>query len=94
MDGKAYVSILADIDFDGKIKPLSLKWEDGRQWPIDEVREVRYASSYRAGASGVRYTCLVKGREVHIYNEEGGRWFMERKGAQAPKGPLITSAPW
>jgi hypothetical protein len=75
---KVYVEVTATFDTDGNITPVSFKWEDGRVFEIDRVVDVRQAASMKAGGTGIRYTCMVRGREVYLFFEED-RWFMERK---------------
>lgn len=83
MDGyenpqKVYVDVLAAFSRDGKLRPLVLKWEDGRRYSIDRVIDVRRAASLKAGGIGIRYTCMVQGKQTYLFFEED-RWFVERK---------------
>ncbi|NLB19193.1 MAG: hypothetical protein GX825_10820 [Syntrophomonadaceae bacterium] len=75
---KVYVTVKAVFDADGGLNPLALVWEDGREYQIDRVTDVRQAASLKAGGTGLRYTCLVRGGPTHIFFEEG-RWWVERK---------------
>jgi hypothetical protein len=76
---KIYISVKAVFYPDGGFKPTSLIWEDGREYEIDRVTDIRRAASLKAGGTGIRYTCKVRGKEVYLFLEED-RWFMERKG--------------
>jgi len=76
MPAKVYVSVLAICHQDGTTQPLRVIWPDGRKFGIDNVMDIRKAASYRAGGTGVRYTCEISGKVVFLYDEEG-RWFME-----------------
>lgn len=76
---KIYLSVKAVFYPDGGFKPVSLVWEDGREYEIERVTEIRRAASLKAGGTGMRYTCKVSGNEVYLFLEED-RWFMERKG--------------
>ena len=76
---KVYISVRAVFYPDGGFKPTSLIWEDGREYEIDRVTDIRRAASLKAGGMGIRYTCRVAGKEVYLFLEED-RWFMERKG--------------
>ncbi|NLF45063.1 MAG: hypothetical protein GX581_03205 [Syntrophomonadaceae bacterium] len=75
---KIYISVRAVFYPDGGFKPTSLIWEDGREYQIDRVTDIRRAASLKAGGTGIRYTCKVAGKQVHLFLEED-RWFMERK---------------
>lgn len=87
---KVYVEVTVTFDTEGKITPVSFKWEDGRVFEIDHVTDVRQAASMKAGGTGIRYTCMLLGREVRLFHEEN-RWFMERKKEQFYYFPTIQS---
>ncbi len=78
MSDKVYVSVLAICHQDGRTQPLGVIWPDGRKFGIDNILDIRKAASYRAGGTGMRYTCEIYGKVVFLYDEEG-RWFMEGK---------------
>jgi hypothetical protein len=75
---KIYVSVKADFYPDGGFKPTSFIWEDGREYNIEKVTDIRRAASLKAGGTGIRYTCRVQNKEVYLFLEEN-RWFMERR---------------
>ena len=45
------------------------------------IKDTRRAASLKAGGVGIRYTCVVNGRDSHLYYEDNNMWFMERAGA-------------
>jgi hypothetical protein len=57
---------------------LSFVWEDGREFEIDKVLEIERAASIAAGGLGIRYTCMVCGKQTYLYRDDT-IWFMERK---------------
>lgn len=75
---KVYVDVLAKFTKEGMLMPKHFTWEDGHEYDIDRVKDIRRVASTRAGGVGMRYTCLVEGKEVYLYLEED-KWFMERK---------------
>lgn len=77
---KVYVSVKAVFYPDGGFKPTSLIWEDGREYAIDRVIDIRRAASLKAGGTGMRYTCRIENKTVYLFLEED-RWFMERRGS-------------
>jgi hypothetical protein len=77
---KVYVGVLAEFDPDGGILPLSFVWEDGKRYTVDRVTDIRRAASLKAGGIGMRYTCVVCGKQTYLYLDED-RWFMERRQA-------------
>lgn len=75
---KIYISVKAVFYPEGGFKPTALVWEDGREYAIDRVTDIRRAASLKAGGTGIRYTCKVAGKQVYLFLEED-RWFMERR---------------
>lgn len=75
---KVYVSVKAMFFPDGGFKPIAFIWEDGHEYEINKVTDIRRAASLKAGGAGIRYTCKVHNQEVYLFLEED-RWFMERK---------------
>lgn len=61
---------------DGKCTPIKILWEDGRQFQIDKVLDIRKASALKCGGIGIRYICRICNKEVAIFDEEGC-WFIE-----------------
>ena len=75
---KVYVDVTATFTKDGILIPQKFIWEDGREYEVISVKDVRRAASTKAGGVGQRYTCVVEGKEIFLFYEED-RWFMERK---------------
>lgn len=75
---KVYVGVKAEFMPDGKLLPLSVIWEDKREFPIDSVTDIRRAASLKAGGAGIRYTVKILGNETYLFLEEN-KWFVERK---------------
>lgn len=80
---KRYVSVVARMDEDGRIRPLSIQWRDGRTYAIDDVISIRRASSRRVGGDGTCYTVRI-GRKVTYLFYEDPRWFVEEIVAENP----------
>ena len=78
---KVYVEVMARFTADGRLQPVAFTWEDGRRSEIDRIVKCVRCASRKAGGVGIRYTCIVGGRECHLYYEENLHWFMERKSA-------------
>ena len=76
---KVYVDVKARISKEGKLVPLSIIWTDGSEYEIQCVKDVRRAASLRAGGAGIRYTCMIAGKESHLFYEDNNMWFVERK---------------
>ena len=76
---KVYVSVTAVFTTEGKLVPKSFVWKNGHVYDIQKVTDVRRAASLRAGGAGLRYTCIVDGRESHLFYEENNLWFVEER---------------
>ena len=82
---RIYVKVTSDFDSTGYMNPKSITWEDGRVFPIDQVRDFRPASRLGVGGSSDCYTVLIRGVEKHLFFERAserfasrfGRWFVE-----------------
>lgn len=76
---KIYVDVNATFSKDGRLIPRSFIWTDGHVYEIQRVKNVCRAASLKAGGVGMRYTCVVDGRESHLYYEDNNMWFLEGK---------------
>lgn len=77
--GKRYVEVTVVFSEEGNVRPLDIRWEDGRHFEIDRVLNVQRASSLRTGGCGMRYTCMINGQRSYLYYENDGRWFVDLK---------------
>lgn len=77
MSRKVYVNVLAEFTSDGQLIPKSLTWTDGTVYEIEKIVDARRAASIVARGMGVRYTCLIKGSERHLFYEDNNLWFVE-----------------
>lgn len=76
---KKYVQVVAAFSPEGRLIPLCIIWEDGRKFEVDKVKKCVRAASRKAGGVGLRYTCMIHGREAILYYEENYKWFVEAK---------------
>ncbi len=78
MARKVFVAVTVRVDASGKMRPLSLVWEDDTVYNIDRVTDVRRMASTKAGGIGERYTVNINGKQSYLYYE-APRWFVEAK---------------
>ena len=89
MNIKVYVDVTARFNSEGVLIPLSLTWENGEEFEIDRVTDIRQAAAMKAGGQGDRYTIWVRGKQSYLFFERNhyltgnnlGRWFVERRTA-------------
>ena len=83
---KVYVAVIASFSEDGHLFPRRLRWEDGREYSIEKVLDVRPAA-LKAGGQGDRYSVQINGHQSYLFFERSpnisgtnlGKWFVERK---------------
>ena len=78
---KVYVDVIAEFTKDGMLRPKSFTWVDGTVYEIQRIKDIRRTASLKAGGVGLRYTCVINGRDSHLYYEDNNMWFLERSGA-------------
>lgn len=84
---KAYIKVTASFSEDGVMTPLSVTWEDGREYIVDRVLDVRPAAAMKAGGQGDRYAVRILGKQTYLFFERDarpggpspGKWFVERR---------------
>lgn len=75
---KVLVKVLLLVATDGTKTPLSLTFEDGKEYRIDRICGIRRAAASKVGGTGIRYTILVGGKQTYLFEDEG-QWFVEAK---------------
>ena len=75
---KVYVDVDAHFSKDGQLMPSAITWEDGHRYPVDRVTDVQRCASRKAGGVGIRYTCIVGGKQSYLFYEVD-KWFVERR---------------
>ena len=75
---KRYVKVIASTDEDGHVTPLSVEWEDGRTYEIDQVLDARHAASLKVGGTGMRYLVRIGSATTYLFHEDP-RWYVEAK---------------
>lgn len=70
------VTVIAKMDSDGFVTPLTLIWSDGKKYEIDKVVDIRKKASLKGGGMGLRYTCMIKNQEKFLWLDEY-TWFVE-----------------
>ena len=66
---KVYVAVIASFSKDGNLFPRRLRWEDGREYSIEKVLDVRPAAVLKAGGQGDRYTVQINGHQSYLFFE-------------------------
>ena len=70
------ITVIAKMQDDGKIIPLTILWENGKAFNIDKVLDIRKKASTKGGGKGLRYTCKILGQERFLWLDDN-IWFVE-----------------
>ena len=76
-NAKVYVGVKAEFKPDGRLLPRSIIWEDGHEYEVDRILDIRRAASLKAGGAGIRYTVRIGRNQTFLFLEED-KWFVER----------------
>lgn len=72
---KVYVEIIAKFK-GGKIYPISIIWNNGKEYTIDKILDIKRVAATNVGGVGLKYTCRIRNKEVNIWLDEN-QWFLE-----------------
>ena len=75
---KRYVPVQVRFDTEGNMRPMVIEFGEGQTYAVDRVTDKRRAACQRVGGVGIRYTCMIQGKETYLWFEEN-RWFVEAK---------------
>lgn len=76
---KVFISVLAYTDTQGAIRPERIRWEDGQEWEVDRVLEVREAHATKAGGFDARFLVRIGNHQRALFLQDDGRWFVENE---------------
>ncbi|MBQ3158343.1 MAG: hypothetical protein IJB98_01470 [Clostridia bacterium] len=72
-----HITVITKMTSSGNVIPLSIIWEDGREFVIDKILDIRPKASTKGGGKGIRYTVRIKGQEKYLFLNEY-LWFIEQ----------------
>lgn len=76
MSEKIAVEMIVEHSKEGIIFPLIMIWDDGREFYIDNVLNIKSARSLKIGGSGIRYRCKIRNKYVYLWLDEN-IWYLE-----------------
>ena len=71
-----YIQVVAKFLENGEVIPLSLFWENGKEYIIDKVISKKNLASTKGGGVGIRYEVKIKSQIKFLFLHEY-RWFVE-----------------
>ena len=78
MARKVYVDCTVRVDKEGNKRPLSIVFEDQKEYIVDRLIQIKRCAARKVGGTGIRYTVRIKGKETYLFEDEN-RWFVEAK---------------
>ena len=78
MARKVFVDVIVRESKDGRKRPMSLLFEDGKSYIIERLVQVKRCAARKVGGTGMRYTVSIMGKETYLF-EDKGKWFVEAK---------------
>lgn len=72
---KKFIRLCAEFQRDGTMVPQRIIWENGAEYPISEIIDVRYFKPDKDGILGIKYTCIILGKIREIYYDDA-RWYV------------------
>ncbi len=73
---KKYVDVVALCTREGQMLPKIVYWNNGNSYKIDSVPKVERIHDPQDGKEHLKYTCLIGGKNAHLYLETNARWFV------------------
>ena len=77
-DIRVYVTVKAVFGPDGRVVPISVRWENGKWYSVDRILDIHRAVSPRTGTGGLRYTVNIGKQQTFLFLDQD-RWFVERR---------------
>ena len=71
---RIFVDVRCECYADGSVRPIGIKWPDGRFWDI--TRTLHISEPTDNEFEGIRYTVLIGSAEKYIYRL-GSAWYVE-----------------
>lgn len=65
-EDKIYVDVNATFTKDGMLLPKSFVWEDGVEYEISKVKDIRRAASLKAAVRDAIYMCRRRKRSISV----------------------------
>ena len=70
------ITVIARMQDNGKVIPLTILWSNEKSFEIDKVLDIRKKASTKGGGKGLRYTCRISGNERYLWLDDN-IWFVE-----------------
>lgn len=72
--------VIVHIGVNGQIKPLKIKiyqYGEERAFIVEKVGKPINGASFKTGVQGTRYSCVIDGKRVNLYQNNENKWFVE-----------------
>lgn len=75
---KVFVEVTLKVSPEGAVRPMSLIFENRKEYMIDRLLHRTPAAATKVGGTGIRYTVRICGQETYLFEDEG-RWYVEAR---------------
>lgn len=76
---KEYVEVTVRIDENGNKRPLTVKYQGLKTYEVEKLKHIIERKASKVGGTGKCYRVVILGTETALYEEDGGKWFVEAK---------------
>lgn len=76
---RVYIGVHSFTTAEGLVLPSRIRWDDGQEWEIDRVLDVRQAHATKAGGNGTRFLVRIGIHQRALFQQDDGRWFVEQE---------------
>ena len=70
LDNRVYVSVTVSMSAEGVMRPINLRWENGRIYDMEHVRQVIPEQTSGNTWVGDVYRVIIHGREKELFSRE------------------------
>lgn len=76
---KRFIDVICLNDRSGKLRPLTLIWDENNKYEITKILEIKPLSLLSSNQTGLKYTCLFSTNIKHNLYLDKGKWYVEEK---------------
>lgn len=73
---KKYLHIVADMRPNAQILPMKVIWNDGREFIIEQILDIKRNNIEKLGEQCMAYYCIISGKRKVIYLDSDMQWFV------------------
>lgn len=91
---KVPVEVVVAVKIDGSSVPMSIRWADGREFPISRATPKKRMRCEKTYGDAFRFECIINGRRKLLYRDDDGHYFVEVETPSDPEERLELETRW